>query len=75
LVADLKTKKLITEKRLIFSGQKINLLALHTALLEQDSGLPVKSRKIDRKIDFFQKIFEEQKNPTSNNDQKKISTR
>jgi hypothetical protein len=53
LVADLKEGKKVTEKRLIFTGQKISLLALYTASLELDSGLPVKSRKIDRKIDFF----------------------
>jgi hypothetical protein len=64
LVADPKAKKRVTEKGLIFTGQKISLLALHTAALELDSGLPVKSRKIDRKLDFF-RIFEEQKNPKS----------
>jgi hypothetical protein len=60
LVADPKAKKQVTEKRLIITGQKISLLALHTASLELVSGLPVKSRKIDRKLDFFLKNFEEQ---------------
>jgi hypothetical protein len=58
LVADPKAKKQVTQKRLIFAGQKISVLYLHTASLELDSGLPVKFRKIDRKIDFFYKIFE-----------------
>jgi hypothetical protein len=58
-------KKRLTEKRLIFTGQKISLLALHTASPEPGCGLPVKSQKIDQKIHFFLKIFEEQKNPTS----------
>jgi hypothetical protein len=52
-IADPKAIKKVTEKRLIFAGQKISLLALHTALQELDSGLPVKSRKIDRKSIFF----------------------
>jgi hypothetical protein len=41
------------QKGLIFTGQKISLLALHTASPEPGWGLTVKSRKIDRKIDFF----------------------
>ncbi len=49
LVADPQSKKRVTEKRLIFTGQKISLLALHTASLELDHILPVKSRKIDLK--------------------------
>jgi hypothetical protein len=53
LVADPKAKKRLTEKRLIFTGQTISFLALNT-------GRPVKSRQIDRKIDFFFN-FEEQK--------------
>ena len=61
MVADPQSKKRLTEKRLIFTGQKISLLAHHKASLELDSGLPVKSRKIDRKIDFFENFFEEQK--------------
>jgi hypothetical protein len=61
LVADPQTKKRVTEKRLIFTGQKISLLALHTASPDPGWGLPVKIRKIDRKINFFLKIFEEQK--------------
>jgi hypothetical protein len=65
LVADPKAKKQLTKKRFIFTGQKISLIALNTALLELDSGLRVKSRKIDRKIEFFLKIFEEQKKPWS----------
>ena len=65
MAADPQSKKRLTEKRLIFTGQKISLLAFHTASLELDSRLPVKSRKIDRKINFFLNIFEEQKNPTS----------
>jgi hypothetical protein len=35
--------------------------ALHTASPEPGWGPPVKSRKIDRKNNFFLKIFEEQK--------------
>jgi hypothetical protein len=54
LVADPQSKKGVTEKRLIFTGQKISLLALHTASLELDHILPVKSRKIDLKIVFFE---------------------
>ena len=34
MVADPNAKKWVTEKRLIFNGQKISPLALHTALLE-----------------------------------------
>jgi hypothetical protein len=49
LVADPQSKKWLTEKRLTFTGQKISLLALHTASPEPGWGL----RKIDRKIDFF----------------------
>jgi hypothetical protein len=52
LVADPQAKKGVTENRLIFAGQKNSLLALHTASLELDSGLPVKSQKIR----FFRKI-------------------
>jgi hypothetical protein len=61
LVADPKAKKRVTEKRLIFAGQKNSLLALHTASLELDSELLVKSRKIDRKIDFFRKFLNNKK--------------
>jgi hypothetical protein len=61
LIADPQAKKRVTEKRLIFTGQKISLLALYTASPELSWGLPVKSRKIDRKINFFWKIFKEQK--------------
>ena len=43
MVADPQLKKRVAEKRLIFTGQKISLLALHTASLELDSRLPVKS--------------------------------
>jgi hypothetical protein len=57
LVADPKAKKWLTEKRLILAGQKISLLALHTASLELDSGLPVKSRKID----FLRKFLKNKK--------------
>jgi hypothetical protein len=57
LVADPQSKKWSTEKRLIFTGQKISFLALHTASPEPGWGLPVKSRKIDRKIDFFEKFL------------------
>jgi hypothetical protein len=53
LVANPQAKKWVTEKRLIFTGQKISLLALHTTSPEPGWGLPVKSRKIDRKIFFF----------------------
>jgi hypothetical protein len=53
LVADPQSKKRVTEKRLIFTGQKISLLALHTASLELDYIRPVKSQKIDLEIDFF----------------------
>jgi hypothetical protein len=49
LVADPKANKEVTEKRLIFTSQKISLPALNTALLELDSGLPVKSRKLTEK--------------------------
>jgi hypothetical protein len=52
-----RVKKWVTEKRSIFTGQKIRLLAFHTASLEPVWGPPVKSQKIDRKIDFFEKIF------------------
>ena len=55
MVADPQAKKLVTEKRLIFTGQKISFLALHTASPEPGWGLPVKSQKIDRKIVFFEK--------------------
>ena len=61
MVADHQANKLVTEKRLIFIGQKISLLTLHTASPEPGWGLPVKSRKIDQKINFFLKILEEQK--------------
>jgi hypothetical protein len=61
LVADPQVKKRVTEKRLIFPGQKISLLALHTASPDPGWGLPVKSRKINREINLFLKIFEEQK--------------
>jgi hypothetical protein len=67
----LNQKKRLTEKRLIFTGQKISLLALHTASLELDSRLLVKSQKIDRKIVLFEKL-KNKKNPTYLNDQKKI---
>jgi hypothetical protein len=59
-VADPQAKKLVTEKRSIFTGEKISLLALYTTFLEPGWGLPVKSCRIDRKINFFL-IFEEQK--------------
>jgi hypothetical protein len=61
LVADPQSKTRVTEKHLIFTGQKISLLALHTASLELDHILPVKSRKIDLKIDFFLKIYYKKK--------------
>ena len=48
LVADLKAKKRVTKKRLIFTGQKISLLALHLAAPDPGWGLPVKTRKIYR---------------------------
>jgi hypothetical protein len=54
LVADPQAKKWVTEKRLIFTGQKISFLALNTASPEPGWGLPVKSRKIDQKINFFE---------------------
>jgi hypothetical protein len=69
LVADPQAEKLVTEKPLIFTGQKISLLALQMASPDPSCGLPVKSRKIDRKINFFLKIFEEQKNTTFKIDQ------
>jgi hypothetical protein len=53
LVADPKAKKWVTKKRLIFTGRKISLQALHMASLEPGWGLPVKSQKIYQKIDFF----------------------
>ena len=65
LVADPQSKKWVTAKRLIFTGQKISLLALHTASLELDYILPVKSRKIDLKIDFFFKFYIKKANPAS----------
>jgi hypothetical protein len=46
-------QKIGNQKRFIFTGQKISLLALHTASIKMNSGLPVKSRKIDRKLVFF----------------------
>jgi hypothetical protein len=61
LVADPQSKKRVTEKRLIFTDQKISLLALHTASLELDHIQPVKSQKIDLKIDFFLKILHKKK--------------
>jgi hypothetical protein len=36
-----------------FDWPKISLPALNTVSLAVDSGLPVKSQKIDRKINFF----------------------
>jgi hypothetical protein len=75
LVADPQAKKQVTEKRLIFTCQKISLLAFHTASPEPGWGLPVKSRKIDRKINFFLKIFEEQKILRLKMTRKKFSTR
>jgi hypothetical protein len=47
LVADPQSKKWVTKKRLIFFGQKISLLVLHTASPDPGWGLPVKSRNID----------------------------
>ena len=44
------------EKRLIFTGQKNSPLALHAASLERGRGPPVKSQKVDRKIDFQESI-------------------
>jgi hypothetical protein len=61
LVADPRAKKRVTGKCLLFTGPKINLLALHTASPVPGWGLPVKTRKIYRKIILFSKIFEEQK--------------
>jgi hypothetical protein len=55
------SKKTGDRKTLNFHWPKISLLALHTVSLELDSGQPVKSQKIDRKLHFFQKIFEKQK--------------
>jgi hypothetical protein len=52
LVADPQTKKLVTEKRLISTCQKISFLALHTASSDPGWGLPVKCQKINRKINF-----------------------
>jgi hypothetical protein len=46
---------LSVDQRLIFTGQKTTLLALYTASLEPVWGPPVKSQKIDRKIDFVLK--------------------
>jgi hypothetical protein len=40
-------------KTLNFHWPKISLLALHTTSPEPGWGLPVKYRKIDRKINFF----------------------
>ena len=48
MVADPQLKKRVAEKRLIFTGQKISLLALHTASLELDHILVV------LRTDFFQ---------------------
>jgi hypothetical protein len=66
---------MVTEKRLIFSGQKISLLALHTASLKLDSGLPVKSQKIDRKTDFFRTFLKNKKILSLKMTRKKLSTR
>jgi hypothetical protein len=54
---------------------KISLLALNTASLELDSGLPVKSRKIDQKINFFRKFLKSKKILTFKMTRKKFSTR
>jgi hypothetical protein len=75
LVADPQSKKQLTEKRLIFTGQKISLLALHTASPEPGWGLPVKSRKIDRKIVFFEKFLKNKKILDLKMTRKKFSTR
>jgi hypothetical protein len=50
-------QKMSYRKTLNFHRPKISLLALHTASLEPGWGRPVKSHKIDRKIDFFLNKF------------------
>jgi hypothetical protein len=47
------SKKTGNRKTLYFHWSKIGLLALHTAAPEPGWGLPIKSRKIDRKINFL----------------------
>jgi hypothetical protein len=59
LVADPQAK-IGNRKTLNFHWPKISFLALHTASPDTGWGLPLKSQKIDRKINFFLKIFEEQ---------------
>jgi hypothetical protein len=54
LVADPQSKKNANRKTLNFHWTKNQ--PLHTASLELDFRLPVKSGKIDRKIDFFEKF-------------------
>jgi hypothetical protein len=75
LVAHPQAKQRVTEKRLIFNGQKISLLELHTASLELDSALPVKSRKLDRKQNIFNKFLKNKKILALNMTKKKFSTR
>jgi hypothetical protein len=75
LVADPKAKKNVIKKRLIFTSQKISYLALHTASPEPIWGQPVKSRKIDRKIDFFGKFLKNKKILRLKMTRKKFSTR
>jgi hypothetical protein len=54
MVADLNARNRVTEKRLIFTGQKISSLALYTASLEMGTGTTCKiSKKNNRKIYFF----------------------
>ena len=55
------SKRTGDRKTLNVHWPKISLLALHMASPDPGWGLPVKSRKIDRKLNFFLKIFEVQK--------------
>ena len=70
MVANPNPKKRFTKKHLIFSCQKISALALHTESRELSLALPVKSRKFNWKINFFEKFYK--KKPYSKNDQNKI---
>jgi hypothetical protein len=75
MVADPNPRKWLTKKRLIFLCQKIIALALHTESLELGSAPPVKYRKFERKIDFWEIFSKTKKILRIKMTRKKISTR
>jgi hypothetical protein len=75
IFADPNATKQVTEKRLIFTGQKISILALQTASLEPIWGPPVKSQKKLPKNRFYRKSFENKKILSLKMSRKSFSTK